>query len=296
MSDNPRIDELRRRVEKDPTSIAFAQLAEEYRRSGDFQQAVKVCRDGLARHPGYLSAQVTLGRALMELGEYDEAGRELEAVLQVAPDNLAAIRALAEIHQRRGDAPEPTDVLAKVEGPKPQPVTAPEPVKEPDPVKEPEPLLDLDMPPPLEEALPVDVSLDVNIPTFEEVQAPEPVAPSEISFDLPAQTPPARDDEIPSLEALDALTLDLPPMPDFSNWTLDTDLALDLPEPTFAEPALDQIEATQPALDTTPAFAEASASARSATADGSAGRPDDPALEPLEQWLSAIVADRSQPR
>ena len=286
MSDNPRIDELRRRVEKDPTSIAFAQLAEEYRRSGDFQQAVKVCRDGLARHPGYLSAQVTLGRALMELGEYNEAGRELEAVLQVAPDNLAAIRARAEIHQRRGNAPEPIDVV-KVEGPKPQPVKEPEPVEErepitkpelvtsPEPVIEPEPLLDLDMPPPLEEALPVDLSLDVDIPTFEEVQAPEPVARPEISFDLPAQAPPAREDEIPSLEALDALTLDLPPMPDFSNWTLDTDLALDLPEPTFAEPALDQIEATQPALDTTP---------------------DDPALEPLEQWLAAIVADRSQPR
>ena len=283
MSENPRIDELRRRVEKDPTSIAFAQLAEEYRRSGDFQQAVKVCRDGLERHPGYLSAQVTLGRALMELGEYDEAGRELEAVLQVAPDNLAAIRALAEIHQRRGDAPEALDVLAKVEEPKPQlvktvePVKEPEPVTEPEPepepVKEPEPLLDLDMPP-LEQALPVDLSLDVNIPTFEEVQAPEPVAPSDISFDLPAQTPPPREDEIPSLEALDALTLDLPPMPDFSHWTLDTDLALDLPEPMFAEPALDRIEATQPPLDTTPG---------------------DPALEQLEQWLAAIVADRSHP-
>jgi|SRR5438105_9387947 len=271
MSENPRIDELRRRVEKDPTSIAFAQLAEEYRRSGDFQQAVKVCRDGLERHPGYLSAQVTLGRALMELGEYDEAGRELEAVLQVAPDNLAAIRALAEIHQRRGDAPEALDVLAKVEEPKPQLVKTVEPVKEPEP--EPEPLLDLDMPP-LEQALPVDLSLDVNIPTFEEVQAPEPVAPSDISFDLPAQTPPPREDEIPSLEALDALTLDLPPMPDFSHWTLDTDLVFDLPEPMFAEPALDRIEATQPPLDTTP---------------------DDPALEQLEQWLAAIVADRSHP-
>src|ERR1044072_6935741 len=106
MSENSRIDELRRRVEKDPTSIAFAQLAEEYRRIGDFERAVTVCRDGLARHPGYLSAQVTLGRALMELERFDEACTELEAVLQAAPDNLAAIRALADIHQRRGDVPE----------------------------------------------------------------------------------------------------------------------------------------------------------------------------------------------
>ena len=79
MTDNPRIGELRRRFEKDPSSIAFAQLAEEYRRGGDLNQAVKICREGLARHPGYLSAQVTLGRALMDLEEYDDARKELEA-------------------------------------------------------------------------------------------------------------------------------------------------------------------------------------------------------------------------
>lgn len=104
MADNPRIDALRRRVEKDPASIAFAQLAEEYRRGGDYQRAITICRDGLARHPGYLSAQVTLGRALIELKQFDDARKELEAVLSVAPDNLAAIRALAGMHEHLGDA------------------------------------------------------------------------------------------------------------------------------------------------------------------------------------------------
>ena len=100
--DSPRIAELRRRVQADPASIAFAQLAEEYRRAGHYHEAVKYCRTGLARHPGYLSARVTLGRALMELGELDDAAREFELVLRSAPDNLATIRGMAEIHQRRG--------------------------------------------------------------------------------------------------------------------------------------------------------------------------------------------------
>ena len=104
MNENPRIEALRRRVERDPGSIAFAQLAEEYRRGGDYQQAITICREGLTRHPGYLSAQVTLGRALIELGQVDEARTELEAVLRVAPDNLAAIRALAAVHGEHGDA------------------------------------------------------------------------------------------------------------------------------------------------------------------------------------------------
>ena len=69
---------------------------------GTFPEAIRVCRTGLSQHPAYLSARVTLGRALAELQEFDAAQAELEHVLRVAPDNLAAIRALADIHQRRG--------------------------------------------------------------------------------------------------------------------------------------------------------------------------------------------------
>ena len=102
MTDSPRIEELRRRVQLDPASIAFAALAEEYRKLGRFAEAIETCTAGLQRHPAYLSAHVTLGRALFEVGRYDEAQEELEHVLRVAPENLAAIRGLAEIHHRRG--------------------------------------------------------------------------------------------------------------------------------------------------------------------------------------------------
>jgi Tetratricopeptide repeat len=106
VADNQRIEDLRRRVQKDPASIAFAQLAEECRRAGRYEEAVEVCRAGLAIHPGYLSARVTLGRALIELNEPDEALHELGIVLKSAPENLAAIRGTAEIHHRRGELAE----------------------------------------------------------------------------------------------------------------------------------------------------------------------------------------------
>lgn len=106
---NPRVDELRRRVDRDPASIAFAALADEYRRLGCFEEAIATCRAGLLRHPAYMSARVTLGRALIEIGRLDEAARELEHVLGVAPENLAAIRALADIHRRRAEMPETVD-------------------------------------------------------------------------------------------------------------------------------------------------------------------------------------------
>jgi len=103
VADSTRIEELRRRVQKDPVSIAFAQLAEELRRAGRFEESIETCEAGLAHHPGYLSAHVTLGRALIEVGALDRAHGELSGVLRAAPENLAALRGLAEIHHRQGD-------------------------------------------------------------------------------------------------------------------------------------------------------------------------------------------------
>jgi len=106
VTDQERLEDLRRRVQKDPASIAFAQLAEECRRAGQMKEAVEVCRAGLAIHPDYLSARVTLGRTLLALGRLDAAHAELSLVLKSAPENLAAIRGLAEIYRRRGALPE----------------------------------------------------------------------------------------------------------------------------------------------------------------------------------------------
>jgi len=106
VADNPRIEELRRRVLKDKASIAFAQLAEEYRRAGRFEEAIDTCRSGLAHHPGYLSAHVTLGRALIETGDLPAAHEELSRVLTAAPENLAALKGLADIHYRGGERQE----------------------------------------------------------------------------------------------------------------------------------------------------------------------------------------------
>ncbi len=100
---NNRIDDLRKRLEKEPGSRLFAQLAEELRKDGELAEAIQVCRDGLAQHPNYPSARMTLGRALLDRGDLPEARKELEAVLQGAPDNILASRLLAESLEGMGD-------------------------------------------------------------------------------------------------------------------------------------------------------------------------------------------------
>ena len=102
MADTSRLEELRRRVQKDPTSLVFAQLAEEHRRSGEHPEAVRVCRAGLRHHPEYHSARVTLGRALLAMGKLGDAERELQLALRAAPENLAAQREMGELYRRDG--------------------------------------------------------------------------------------------------------------------------------------------------------------------------------------------------
>ena len=103
MGETTRLEELKRRVEADPASIAFASLAEEFRRAARFDEAVEASRAGLRFHPTYVSARVTLGRSLMELGLYDQAERELHVVARSTPDNLAARRALGDLYWRQAD-------------------------------------------------------------------------------------------------------------------------------------------------------------------------------------------------
>ena len=100
---NPRIDELRKRLEKEPGSRLFAQLAEELRKEGELAEAVRLCREGLQKHPNYPSARMTLGRALFDQGELAGARDELGAVLKGAPDNILASRLLAEALEGLGD-------------------------------------------------------------------------------------------------------------------------------------------------------------------------------------------------
>lgn len=98
-----RIDDLRRRLERDPGSRLFAQLAEEYRKSGNHADAVRVARAGLAQHPSYPSARLTLGRALLDSGDAAGARAELESVLKEAPDNILASRFLGQALEKLGE-------------------------------------------------------------------------------------------------------------------------------------------------------------------------------------------------
>jgi tetratricopeptide (TPR) repeat protein len=91
------------RLARDPSSLAFAQLAELYRKAGRTQDAIALCRQGLARYPQYTTARLTLARTCLGEGRLDEAMTELRIVLEATPKDVQCLRLASEIERRRGN-------------------------------------------------------------------------------------------------------------------------------------------------------------------------------------------------
>jgi predicted Zn-dependent protease len=87
---------------RDPASLVFAALAEEYRKRGELDKAIAICRKGLRLHPRYISGRVALARAYADDGKLDLARQELEKVVLSAPDNIVAQKLLADIYKQGG--------------------------------------------------------------------------------------------------------------------------------------------------------------------------------------------------
>jgi len=90
------------RLAKDPTSLAFAQLADLYRKAGRSADAIATCRSGLLRYPHYTTARLILAKTLLAENDPGSALSEIEAILQVSPKDVQCHRLAAEAHRRMG--------------------------------------------------------------------------------------------------------------------------------------------------------------------------------------------------
>src|SRR5215468_6837945 len=98
-----RIRDLERRLDLDPGSRLFVSLAEEYRKVGRVRDSLSALQKGLLAHPGYVAAQVALGRVYVEANQSTDAIATFTKVLVADPANLVAAKSLAEIHLGRND-------------------------------------------------------------------------------------------------------------------------------------------------------------------------------------------------
>ncbi|HTR02632.1 MAG TPA: tetratricopeptide repeat protein [Thermoanaerobaculia bacterium] len=258
-----RIRDLERRLDLDSGSRLFVSLAEEYRRVGRIKDALSALQKGLLAHPGYIAAQVALGRTYTEANMATDAIATFTKVLVADPANLVAAKSLAEIHLGRNDNLEALkkfklyraisgdrkvdEVIAKLE-----PLVAPKPVTPPRKAAEPPP------PPPKfqetdksrrrplpkmpgsEPAPPLADAFELTSLSFEpgddsggmKSEDPFPFVPTrDVSLAAPAARPTGAPPEIPPPPPYDPRAE--PPAPP--------------PPPSFAVPSLDAPAASAPA-------------------------------------------------
>ena len=102
MASSARIDELLKKFEENPRRY-FAPLANEYRKAGDVERAIQLCREHLPQQPGHMSGHIVFGQALFEAHQFDESRQVFTAALALDPENLIALRHLGDIARNEWD-------------------------------------------------------------------------------------------------------------------------------------------------------------------------------------------------
>lgn len=84
-----------------PSSIVFAPVADFFLKYDMIDAAMKVCREGLRRHPDLVSGRIVMAKVHLSRGNWEEAEGELRRVLSIVPENATARQMMENIDLQR---------------------------------------------------------------------------------------------------------------------------------------------------------------------------------------------------
>ena len=111
MSDD--IRSLTDRLAAEPSSLAFLELGEALRRRGQLEAAYKVARGGAGRYPGLADAHDLMARILSDQADLAGAFDSWSSALQLDPMRVSALKGIAFLYFRAGDAVAALDHLQR---------------------------------------------------------------------------------------------------------------------------------------------------------------------------------------
>lgn len=106
MASSGEIEKLERRWTENQLGLTFAPLAEVYRKAGDPARALLLLQTGMSQHPNYIPAHIVRGRCHLDTQSDAEAELSFLRVTELDPENVIALKSLAEISERAGRLPE----------------------------------------------------------------------------------------------------------------------------------------------------------------------------------------------
>ncbi len=108
------IEKLEKRWAENPKGRNFAPLADAYRKAGELDRALELCKAGLDLHPDYVSAHIVYARCLIDQKNDSGASDVFQKVLTLDPENVLALKMLAEISERGGRFGEAVNWLTRL--------------------------------------------------------------------------------------------------------------------------------------------------------------------------------------
>jgi len=99
----PSLEALEQLLERDPRSARYADLALRLCDAKRAEQALEVCRQGLAHHPDDPAGQRARGRALMLTGRLQEAQTELLGIIRKNRNDAAAMLLITDVLLQKAD-------------------------------------------------------------------------------------------------------------------------------------------------------------------------------------------------
>ncbi|HPX60743.1 MAG TPA: tetratricopeptide repeat protein [Deltaproteobacteria bacterium] len=93
----------RERLNRNPESLLFAHLSDACLQAGQVDEALRVARQGTARHPDYIAGQRALAMASHAAGLDAESLPPLRKVVQSTPEDVEAQRLLGRLLAAAGD-------------------------------------------------------------------------------------------------------------------------------------------------------------------------------------------------
>ncbi|RMD98178.1 MAG: hypothetical protein D6814_08045, partial [Calditrichaeota bacterium] len=102
IENDPQFERLKSRLQQNPDSLLFARVAENLLNRGQVEEAVRVCEEGIRKHPYYVTGHMVLGKCYLQKKLFDLAEKEFKRVLLFDPKYIAAHKFYGDLMREVG--------------------------------------------------------------------------------------------------------------------------------------------------------------------------------------------------
>ena len=88
---------------REPKSRVFVLLADIYRQNEELAKALKICQEGLKKHPNFSAGYTALAMIFIDKDELKPAVQALEKAVQLTPESLQTYKLLGSVYRKLKD-------------------------------------------------------------------------------------------------------------------------------------------------------------------------------------------------